>query len=96
MDKTIASTIMNQIGCGALYMMGGKDYVAEKSGLSFRIRGSKIANHVQVTLNPSDTYTIVFRKIWGMNVTVVETINDIYCDQLTKVIGETVGLATKL
>ena len=94
--RTISRIILNQIGHGALFMLGAKDHILEDNGTSFRVRGSKIANHVKVTLQPNDTYTVEFRKIHGYKCTLIKSFSDIYCDQITAIIGRTLGLATSL
>jgi len=94
--REISRIILNQIGHGALFMLGAKNHIIENNGTSFRVRGSKIANHVTITLQPNDTYTVEFRKIHGIKCDLIKSFSDIYCDQLTSIIGRTLRLATSL
>jgi len=95
-NQEIAQIIRQQIGGGAMFMMGAQNLIAIENGLSFRVRGSNIANHITVVLKPSDTYIVTFNKIWGTKVKLVKEIEDVYCDQLRQIIGDTVKLATRL
>ena len=95
-NKEIANTILKQIGKGALFMLGGKDYIIIDNGVTFRIRGSKITNCIKIELMPSDTYKVTFLKIWGTNMKVVSVHDDIYCDMLCSLIERVSGLYTHL
>jgi hypothetical protein len=95
-DLTVANTIAQQIGGKAFYMMGTQRKFGGSNFLIFNIRGSKIANKVQVTLDPSDTYTVEFFKLRGLNCKSVAKFSDIYVDALRGVIESTTGLALSL
>lgn len=52
-----------------------------------------------MTLDPSDTYTVIFFKIArapSRAVTVVKESSDVYCDSLVELFERTTGLATHL
>lgn len=101
MDKQIAMTILKQIG-GTHFraMTGANCFVSHNNGLSFKLPGKGFAkdsiNFIQVTLDPSDTYTMTFSRTRGMNVKVIHEYKDIYCDQLQELFTKTTGLETHL
>ena len=96
MDTTIAETIRSQIGHQAMFMMGAKNLIAHKNGLSFRIRGSKAVNYIKITLNGLDLYDMEFGKIHGFNYKVVDTLNGAYDDMIHAVIERRTGLRLSL
>ena len=97
----IANTIRSQIGHGTLFMMGAKNLVATETGLTFRIgRNAKSVSHVMITLEPSDTYTVEFRRVRnsknGITNKLVNSFDDVYADMLHTVLESGTGLATHL
>lgn len=92
----IARTIQQQLGhqclcmLGAQYLAGGPDY------LSFRFGGSTKANHLKITLQANDTYTMEFTRIRGIDCKKIAEYQNIYCDQLREIIRKTTGLNTNL
>lgn len=93
----IAQTIANQIGNGALYMIGAKNLLAHDDGLSFRVgRNSKSVNYVKITLNSMDTYDVEYGYIRGMNYTVRNNESGLYFDMLRDSIERNTGLYTSL
>ena len=95
-NMQIANEIKNQIGSKALYMMGAKNLGGDVNSLSFRIRGSKVCNHIKVTLNSMDTYDVTYTKIHGHNCKTVSTSDGLYTDMLLKDFETTTGLYTSL
>jgi len=93
---SIATTIRDQIGRPALFMLGAKNLMAHQSSLSFRIRGSSKVNYVKVTLNGNDLYDMEFGKVWGHNYTIKAEAKDVYADQLHDLIETNTGLYTRL
>lgn len=53
-------------------------------------------NWVRVTLDPSDTYSLVAEYVTVNKVTDVYTQSDVYCDELQKVCARATGLYTRL
>ena len=99
----IAQEIQNQIGRKALFMLGAKDIFAVQKGLDhdapglrFKIRGSKQCNLIEVLLDPSDTYTVVFIQFRGLKHKTVAKVSDVYVDSLHTVIESNTGLYTSL
>jgi len=92
---------IQQLGGGRFVAMtGAKNFVhdSNNNSIGFRIgRGAKDSiNYVQVTLDPSDTYTMTFMRIRGAKVTEVESVSDVYCDQLQTVFTDITGFYTTL
>ncbi len=99
----VATTIANQIGSRALYMIGAKNLAGSGTALTFKVmrNGAKVT-HVKVTLDAQDTYSVDFLKCSTRSknpdnwVKTVADFSGIYCDNLTDLIGSTLGLATSL
>ena len=99
----IGTTIMHQIGHGALFMIGAKNYVCDNYTLIFQIRGnSKGVNYIKITLNAMDTYDIQYlnrrfhSKILEYKETIKSEDNGIYNDMLSGSIESNTGLYTSL
>ena len=95
-DLRVANTIRDQIGNRAFAMMGAWSLSGSKHSLTFKIKGSRITNCVQVTLDPSDTYTIGFFKTSGHSIRLVATVEGVHADNLRSVIESNTGLALSL
>lgn len=100
---TPATIIRDQLGRGALFMLGAKDLCSEDEGrtLRFRIgRNAKGVTLVQITLDPSDAYTVRFsavRRLAGVpTVKVLATCEDVYADSLHEIIEEHTGMVTAM
>jgi len=97
---TVSATIYNQLG-GRLFgvMTGAKNLVSTDNSLRFSLPGSITKNRlnkVVITLNGRDLYDITTYKIWGTKVTELETIEDVYAEQLRNVFSAMTGLETSL
>jgi len=100
-DKEIAQTINSQIGGKCFFMLGAKNKAFgvenDRVYLGFKIRGSKKANYIKVIYNDGlDLYNIEYGKIRKFEYKVVNTVKEIYCDQLHGIIEENTGLYTSL
>lgn len=99
-DLTVANEILRQMGgAGRLgAMLGAKNFVGGADSLSFQWPGKpgpipgKRANAINITLDPSDTYTITFYNVVKGVPKVVETFHDIYADQLVELFEKFTGL----
>lgn len=97
--KTIANTILQQLGGRMFVMMtGAKDLIAlgGDGGLQFklpRFPGLPI-NLVRVILLPNDTYRVEFcrHKPSKLQVIVDKVVSDVYATDLRHVFTETTGL----
>jgi hypothetical protein len=110
----IAETIRAQLGRMALMMLGAKDLIAiptgtvhEGPGLRFRIRGCETVNMIEITLQPSDTYSIGFFKVTRARrsldlvrgcgeVREIAEFHDVYVDSLHALIERITGLYTSI
>lgn len=63
-DKTIAVTILNQLGGNKfIAMTGAKDFFTNGNDCCFSIgKNPSGANRIKIVLDPDDTYTIQFMK----------------------------------
>lgn len=101
-DMTVAKTILEQLGGRKFTVMtGAKNYIGDANSLTFRLPGAggfckDGINVVKVTLDPSDTYTVVFSRLRGAKLTVVSQSSDVYADVLQDVFTRATGLATSL
>lgn len=95
---TAANIIRNQIGHGALYMLGAKNFMDTGAGLQFSImRNAKKVTHVTVTLASDDTYTVSFVRVGrGYKVTELAKLEGVYVSELHRTIEDHTGLRTKL
>lgn len=97
MDQ-IATTILNQLGGSRfLAMTGAKLLSYGERSLNIRFPAAKGGvNHLRVTLDADDTYTMRFGKLRNINYTEVDSLRSIYADQLASIFTATTGLHTSL
>ncbi|MEX9892487.1 hypothetical protein AB7W78_18900 [Providencia rettgeri] len=99
-NQEIANTILIQMGGNRFIAMTGAKYFAViENGLQFKLPNrfaNKGINCVQIILDPSDTYTMKFLKISGVNVREIEVIEGLFFDQLQLIFTEQTGLDTHL
>ena len=98
MSKQVAEIIVQQLGgFGRLKCMVAADcFGTSGNDLSFKFKGSKIANYIKIKLNNMDLYDVEFGKIWGTKYTVVKTVDGLYFDQLVPVFENTTKLYLSL
>ena len=99
-DRQIASTILDQMG-GARrigIMIGATLFQPIGSGVSFtwKARGKQNINACTITLEPSDTYKVSFKRIRAGQIKVIETFDDVYNDSLKELFERTTGLYLSL
>jgi hypothetical protein len=102
-DKmAIAKTIWQQLGAGRFSIMtGSRRPIALDNGLQVRFPG-KNANLLTVTLDPFDTYTMLFQRIrkrtgsWEYETKTVAEHSEVYAGQLSEVFEKETGLRTSL
>jgi len=95
-DMTVANTIRDQVGRMALMMMGASMLSGDHRSLQFRIKGSPKVNSIRIVLDPSDTYTVQFWRLRGINAKLVSEFNDIYAENLRGLIEKETGLYLSL
>lgn len=93
-NPEIAQIIGQQMGgLGRLKMfVGGHNFCDHGNGLSFKFKGSKVANYMKVTLTPLDEYDVEFGKIWGSKYTVKKELKGVHFDQLVGIFEDTTKL----
>lgn len=92
-----AKIILQQLGGNQFVAMtGAKCFSDGPNTLIVRFKGSKVANHLNITLNQDDTYYIRFAKITGVSYQKVKEMGGVYCDMLRPIFEETTGLLTSL
>ena len=99
--KAGASEILAQLGGRQFIAMTGAKFISYDStlpgaNLSLRFQGSKIANHITINLNGSDTYDVKFFKIGKKDFKVVSEFNGIYNEDLRSLFTRVTGLLTSL
>ena len=98
-NMEVANTIAQQLGNGynrIRAMTGAKQFVALDQGLMFRFPNGKGPNSVTIRLTPSDEYTMVFHRIVGTKVKVVEEFSGIHAPDLKTTFEKTTGLYLSL
>ncbi len=104
-DTPVADTIAAQIsGYNKLRaMLGVYGFVCGKDSLSFRFsaKATNKANHIQITLTPADTYTVEFSRTGTTMRTYtrsreIETVVNVYAEELRGLIEERLGLRVSL
>lgn len=101
-NLAVAQEILRQLGGRKFIAMTGcKDFVGRSDSLQFKFRNSRNDyKAIRITLTPMDVYKIEFfkwDKITDANASEpVETIDDVYCDNLVEIFEKYTGLATSL
>jgi len=93
---TVAQNILAQLGGLTMKMLGAHTLLDTGQGLRFAIRGSKVCSKIEITLDPSDTYTVTFWKGRGLNWTKAAELEGVYVDSLHDLIQTHTGLYTRL
>lgn len=102
----IANEILRQLGGRKFQVMtGANNFLATDNGLRFKLPGAggfckNGINLVTVTLDPSDTYTVLFERVrmrkWNCIRKTVAEYSDIYNEQLPRLFEKETGLRTSL
>ena len=96
-DKTVAKTILSQLGGPRFAIMtGAKNFMSDKKTLYFSIPRAKGVNRIAVTLTPEDLYDMEFSYFHGGKLTVKNTVRGVYNDQLESIFTTETGLYTRL
>lgn len=95
-DMTVANEILRQLGgrgrVGA--MLGVTQFTGDDTSLrvKFKAKGKEGINCFKVTLDPSDTYTVEFFRVWSTDWHEKGKVEDVYCDNLVETIENRTGL----
>lgn len=96
----IANNILATLGGNRFIVMtGAKLFTASKDTLNFRLPANfakQGINHVSITLDPSDTYSVRFGKIRGLNFKPMQEFSDVYADGLRELFTSVTGLEVSL
>jgi len=98
-DYPVAQTILQQIGGGQfITMTGSKIASVADDSITFRLtRNSASATFLKITYLPGpDSYTMEFTRVRKYELLPVETIEDVYFDQLQDIFERVTGLYTTL
>ena len=99
--SNVPSTTLQQLGGNRFASMtGAKHFSVHDNTLEFKLPrnfAKNKSNHVVITLDPSDTYTMSFYSYTPRAGYVeLSTIDGLYCDQLCDVFTAETGLHTSL
>lgn len=96
MSAEIANTILNQLGGKGRVgvMIGVKHFIdlGNGVGIRFAAKAKQGCNHVEVRLDPSDTYTLTFSKVTGLSAKLLATESDVYAEDLIRFFELQTGL----
>lgn len=97
-NLTVANEILNQLGNRRFSAMtGATNFVGSETALTFKImRNEKKVTHVRITLNEVDLYDVEFINVRGLNYKTLETVNNVYAENLRNVFTANTGLDTNL
>jgi hypothetical protein len=97
-----AKAVLQQLGGNKFAVMtGASGFVAGPNFLQFCLPKKpgyckNGINKVKITLEPSDTYTVEFYRIRGVDFTLISKHEDVYNDMLQELFTRETGLATNL
>jgi hypothetical protein len=96
--KSVAETILEQLGGNSrvALMAGVTTFLTGSNCLSFKFKGSRVANYVSIKLEADDTYTVEFVKTGKLNFKSIKKVSGIYADGLIELFENTTGLALRL
>ncbi len=78
-------------------MVGAKDFIGDANSVTFKfMKGKDGINAVTINLDSSDTYSLSFFKLRGINCKTMCHISMVYNDQLKNVFERTTSLAIRL
>lgn len=94
-DKTVAITILKQLGGKRFMVMtGAKGFLALDDGMAFSIpKGANGIRRIKITLNSMDLYDMEFYSLSGKS---LKKVNNVYNDQLQDIFTAETGLYTHL
>ena len=109
-DTFVATTILSQLGGNRFVACtGSKVATYTNNSITLKLtRNKSKANEMTITLNGADLYDITFakhiyahlnKKTWAWvpdKYEVVQTYDDIFCDQLEELFTDFTGLITRL
>ncbi len=99
-NMQVAKTILEQMGGNQFIAMTGAHHLAgSKNTLHFSFKGSRKTNKCKITLNGVDLYDVEFFKLnlrAADPCPLINSYNNIYCDQLQGIFEKATWLYTSL
>lgn len=95
-NKTITTTILNQLGGKKFIAMTGAVCFSDGNTLITKFKGSKKANIMYITLNTNDLYDVKICKFKGLELSPVAETTNAYGDMLQSIFTKETGLQTSL
>lgn len=99
-NQQIAGIILEQLGGNKFKAMTGAKNFMHGSGddhtLYFQIPRANRITHVSITLEPGDTYRMIFSRLRKLSRVIEYTAANVYADQLRSIFTEQTGLETSL
>jgi len=96
MKNSVYREIIAQLGGNKFACMTGATFFVDDDSLMVKFKGSRVANVMWISLNSLDLYNVKIAKYRGLNVKVVEDLENIGCEDLVPIFEKTTGLRTKL
>ena len=95
---TTAQTIINQLGGNRFTAMtGAKNFSTGGNDVSFKIgKNHGKVTHVKIELDDTDTYTVKFFNIRGVNFKTLREDSMVYADNLRSLFESVTGMSTSL
>ncbi len=92
----VAQTIFQQLGGNRFAVMtGSSNFASSSNKLIFKLsRNKTVANYCTITLNGLDLYDFEFVRA-GKSYKEVQTVENVYADQLERIFTQVTGLYTK-
>ena len=99
--QSVAKTILSQLGGKRFSVMtGAKQFLSFDGGQGLQFRLPRYVdikiNVVRVKLDPNDTYTVTFGRIFGSKYTIISEHSDIDSEMLQPLFRQETGLDTHL
>ena len=97
--NAVATAIIAQLGGRRfMAMTGTRHFLVTGDGVQFRIGRGALHGITLVTiaLTPMDTYRVRFYRTRGVTSTLVEELDDVYCDTLRSAFTRVTGFDTRL
>lgn len=97
--KENANLILRQLCRGNLTaIIGAYNFIfsSKESYVSFKFKGSRVANYVKIELTPLDLYKMTFMKVSTKAQKTIKEFDMVYNDMLTDVFEDTTKLVLNL
>jgi hypothetical protein len=100
LSESVADQIIQQLGGmhRIQAMIGPTLFVSQRDGVSLKFanKAARRPNYVLITLEPDDTYKMVFMRGRGMNWKTINTLDQVHAEDLRSFFTQETGLHLKL